>query len=128
MSALDDILVALGLKTKSTTAASAKERLQVVVSHQRRHRDSPDYLPMLEKDILAVIAKYVEIGEDKVDIKFDKGGNTSTLEVNIELPSHAIMRAKVRKVHDEEGDIIASPRKADEAKSDAKKKAELFDA
>lgn len=117
---LNDLLIAVGLREKETTAASAKERLQVVVSHQRRHRHSPDYLPMLEKDILAVIAKYVEIEEDKVDIKFQRGDSISTLEVNVELPSGVAMRAKVRKIAETSEDVIAPKAK--------KKSAELFDA
>lgn len=120
MSVLNDLLIAVGLREKPSTAASAKERLQVVVSHQRRHRHSPDYLPMLEKDILAVIAKYVEVEEDKVDIKFQRGDSISTLEVNVELPAGVALRAKVRKVADSSEDLILP-------KSE-KKKAELSDA
>lgn len=69
-----------------STANQAKERLQVVVSHQRRHRSSPDYLPMLEKDIMAAIAKYVTVDDDMVDIKFHRSAGQSTLEVNVDLP------------------------------------------
>jgi cell division topological specificity factor len=90
-------LQSLGLIKKPNTAASARDRLQVVVSHQRRHRTSPDYLPMLEKDILAVISKYVDIDEDKVDIRFDRHNATSTLEVNIELPSDATVKVRATK-------------------------------
>lgn len=106
MSMFENLLISLGLKEKNTTASSAKERLQVVVSHQRRHRHSPDYLPMLEKDILAVISKYVDIGEDKVDIKFQKGDKLSTLEVNVELPSEAAMKVKVKKIEEPADDLI----------------------
>lgn len=123
MSFLSNLMIAVGLQERPSTAASAKERLQVVVSHQRRHRHSPDYLPMLEKDILAVIAKYVEIEEDKVDIKFDRGDSISTLEVNVEIPSVAVMRAKVRKIAETSEDVIA-PKKS----SETKKKSELSDA
>lgn len=115
MSFFENLLVATGLKEKPSTAASAKERLQVVVSHQRRHRHSPDYLPMLEKDILAVIAKYVEIEEDKVEIKFQRGSSISTLEVNVELPSGESMQAKVRKIAETSEDVIGA-RKNKESK------------
>ncbi len=111
MSFISHLLTNLGIIEKSSTAASAKERLQVVVSHQRRHRNSPDYLPMLEKDILAAIAKYVEIEEDKVDIKFARGNNLSTLEVNIELPSEIAMRARVRTSIDSSEDVILAARR-----------------
>ncbi len=71
---------------QKSTAAQAKERLQIVMAHERVGRTSPDYLPMLQKELLAVIAKYVEIDENKVEVKLDRGGDCSTLEVNIELP------------------------------------------
>jgi cell division topological specificity factor len=56
------------------------------MAHERANRSSPDYLPMMQKEILAVIAKYVDIAEEKVAVKLDRTGDFSTLEVNIELP------------------------------------------
>lgn len=110
MSFLNKLLIAAGLKEEVSTAATAKDRLMVTVSHQRRHRHSPDYLPLLEKEILAVIAKYVEIEEDKVDIKFDRGDRISTLEVNVELPADASFKARVRKIDTSE-DVITPKKK-----------------
>lgn len=107
---MSKFLQSIGLIKKPNTAASARERLQVVVSHQRRHRTSPDYLPMLEKDILAVISKYVDIDEDKVDIRFDRHNATSTLEVNIELPSDATVKVRATKT---EGSNDSSKAKSD---------------
>lgn len=117
MSFINKLMTAVGLREEVSTASAAKERLMVTVSHQRRHRHSPDYLPLLEKDILAVIAKYVEIEEDKVDIKFDRGDRVSTLEVNVELPSIAAIKARVRKIA--ESDELIVPAKKDEAKKKA---------
>ena len=94
MSFWSEIASAFGVKPAPSTANQAKERLQVVVSHQRRHRSSPDYLPMLEKDIMAVIAKYVAVEDDKVDIRFHRSSAVSTLEVNVELPVDAQIRPK----------------------------------
>jgi cell division topological specificity factor len=94
MSIFDGFLSSIGLKKPPTSANQAKERLQVVVSHQRRHRKSPDYLPMLEKDIMAVINKYVAVDDDMVDIKFHRTNNTSTLEVNVELPPENEVKAR----------------------------------
>lgn len=68
-------------------AAQAKERLQIVMAHERVGRSGPDYLPMLQQELLAVIAKYVDVDQNKVEVKLDRGGDFSTLEVNIELPS-----------------------------------------
>ncbi|HEY0834419.1 MAG TPA: cell division topological specificity factor MinE [Azospirillum sp.] len=69
------------------SAVQAKERLQIVMAHERVGRSGPDYLPMLQQELLAVIAKYVDIDANKVEVKLDRGGDCSTLEVNIELPS-----------------------------------------
>ena len=69
------------------SAVQAKERLQIVMAHERVGRSGPDYLPMLQQELLAVIAKYVDIDDNKVEVKLDRGGDCSTLEVNIELPS-----------------------------------------
>ena len=44
-------------RRSNTTASVAKERLQIIISHERSQRDTPDYLPQLQKEILAVIAK-----------------------------------------------------------------------
>lgn len=69
-------------------AVQAKERLQIVMAHERVGRSGPDYLPVLQQELLAVIAKYVDIDQNKVEVKLDRGGDFSTLEVNIELPSN----------------------------------------
>lgn len=71
---------------KKTVAEEAKERLQIVLAHERGAGSSPDYLPMLQKELLDVIKKYVRIDEEKVEVKLERGGDFSTLEVNIELP------------------------------------------
>jgi cell division topological specificity factor len=71
---------------RKSAADTAKERLQIVLAHERVGRDGPDYLPMLQKELLAVIAKYVEIDEDKVRVQLDRNADSSILEVDIELP------------------------------------------
>lgn len=70
-----------------SSAHQAKERLQIVMAHERAGRDGPDYLPLLQQELLAVIAKYVDVDQNKVEVKLDRGNDFSTLEVNIELPS-----------------------------------------
>lgn len=71
---------------KKTNAEQAKERLQIVVAHERVGRSGPDYLPLLQQELMAVIARYVDIDQNKVEVKLDRGNDCSTLEVNIELP------------------------------------------
>jgi len=69
------------------SAPEAKERLQILLAHERSDLAKPDYLPRLHKELLQVIAKYVDIEEDKIIVDFETQGSVSTLEVNIELPN-----------------------------------------
>lgn len=75
------------------SAVQAKERLQIVMAHERAGRTGPDYLPMLQQELLSVIAKYIDIDQNKVEVKLDRGGDCSTLELNIELPSREAIKA-----------------------------------
>ena len=77
---------AVGGAGVSDTAAQAKQRLQVVIAHERGGSTAPDFLPMLRHELLEVIRKYVEVDQDKVQVEFERGDRFSTLEVNIELP------------------------------------------
>lgn len=74
---------------RQNTASTAKERLQIIVSHQRAHnRAGINYLPMLEQEIIDVIAKYIKIDRDQVKVSLDKAGDFSVLELNITLPDN----------------------------------------
>lgn len=72
--------------TKKNTASIAKERLQIIVAHERGKRDQPDYMPMLQQEILAVIRKYVSVDQDQVQVQLDKNDDCSVLELNVTLP------------------------------------------
>ena len=80
---------------KPPSASIAKERLQLVLAHERADRDSPDFLPRMQKELLAVVAKYIAIKDDMLRVSLGKEGNTSVLEINVEMPSAAkpVMRA-----------------------------------
>jgi cell division topological specificity factor len=74
-------------RSKKTNSASvAKERLQIIVAHQRGQRNQPDYLPAMQQEIIAVIKKYVAIDEDQVNVTLENTNNCSVLELNITLP------------------------------------------
>ncbi len=75
-------------KSKKSTASLAKERLQIIVAHERQNRLSPDYLPQLKQDILEVIAKYVKVSEDKVSVEFEQNDDLAVLELNVTLPDY----------------------------------------
>ena len=70
------------------TANVAKERLQILVAHERAARDGLDYLPALQAELLAVIKKYVHIEHENVQIQLDRDGDCDILELNITLPDH----------------------------------------
>lgn len=71
----------------SKSASVAKERLQIVVTHQRKQRHAPEYLQDLQNDILAVVQKYVTIEPDLVQVQISQEQGTSVLELNISLPN-----------------------------------------
>ncbi|WDE01029.1 cell division topological specificity factor MinE [Thalassomonas actiniarum] len=72
---------------QTTTASKAKERLQIIVAHERNQRNKqPDYLPQLTEDLLAVLRKYIPVSENSLSVNVDKkDGDLNVLELNIEL-------------------------------------------
>ena len=73
-----------------STASLAKERLQVIVAHQRAGRaNGPDYLPRLQQEVLAVIRKYVTVADDAIRMHVERDGGIEVLELNIVLPDQA---------------------------------------
>jgi len=75
------------------SAKVAKDRLQVLIAHQRTGREGPDYLPMLKQDILDVIKKYVAVGDDAVSVQLDSQDDCDVLELNITLSEDATATA-----------------------------------
>lgn len=73
-------------KNNATSASVAKERLQVIVAHERSKRQQPDYLPQMQQEILAVIKKYIAIEQDQVSVQVENTDDCSVLELNITLP------------------------------------------
>jgi cell division topological specificity factor len=72
---------------KKRTASVAKERLQIILAHERNGRTaSPTYLPDLQKELLAVISKYVSVDLDDIKVLLERQGDLEVLEVKIELP------------------------------------------
>ncbi len=72
--------------SKPSSASLAKERLQILVAHERASRNQPLYLPQLQQELLAVIRKYVNVSQDAITVNFEQDGNQETLELNIVLP------------------------------------------
>jgi cell division topological specificity factor len=83
------------LRKRNPSASVAKERLQIIISHERAQRSTPDYLPKLQEEIIAVISKYVPIDPNQVMVNLDRlSDNSAVLELNITMPEEALTAAK----------------------------------
>ena len=76
------------LGEKKPTASLAKERLQIILAHERSGRGHlrPNYLPDLQRELIAVISKYVAIRPDDIKVNLERQDHLDVLEVKIELP------------------------------------------
>jgi cell division topological specificity factor len=72
--------------TGATNANLAKDRLQVIISHERVSRTREDFLPKLQQELVAVVSRYVAVDPDKVHVNLERGADLSTLAIEIELP------------------------------------------
>ena len=79
-------LLDLLLGRKKNTAATAKDRLQIIIAQERVQSQAPDYLPMLKKELMEVLAKYVNISPDDIRISQEQHDGLEMLELNITLP------------------------------------------
>ena len=81
-------LLSFLLGEKKKTASVAKERLQIILAHERSGRNpgQPDYLPALQRELVAVISKYVHINPDDLKVHFERQDELEVLQVKIELP------------------------------------------
>ena len=75
------------------TANIAKERLRIIVSQERSSRGAPDYLPMLRRELLDVIKKYVNVDIDAVKVDLVKDGDHEVLDISVSLPEKGDPRA-----------------------------------
>ena len=74
------------LRTKKNTASIAKERLRIIVAQERSSRGAPDYLPLLQRELLEVIRKYVSVDVDAVTVEMAKDGDHDVLDISVALP------------------------------------------
>ena len=81
-------LLSIFLGEKKKTASVAKERLQIILAHKRSGKSAhqPDYLPDLQRDLIAVLSKYVNINPGDIKVNLERQDNLEVLEVKIELP------------------------------------------
>lgn len=70
-----------------TTANVAKERLQIIIAHERSQRDEdPEYLEKIQQEILEVISKYVKVDRNQVKVQLERDGDSSVIELNVTMP------------------------------------------
>jgi cell division topological specificity factor len=72
---------------RAASAPVARERLQILLSHERGLRGQSDLLGLLREEILAVVSRHVTLDPDKVIVRMERGKNVSMLEVDIEVPN-----------------------------------------
>ena len=71
---------------RAASAPVDRERLQILLSHERTTRGQSDLLAVLREEILAVITNHVTVDHDKVQVSMDRGASVSTLEIDVEIP------------------------------------------
>ncbi len=73
--------------TRRSSAPVARDRLQILLAHERSAGSDSNLINRLQEEILQVIAKHMAIDRDKVIVKVDRGKAMSTLEIDIEMPA-----------------------------------------
>lgn len=71
------------------SASVAKERLRIIVAQERSSRGAPDYLPLLRRELLEVIRKYVNVEPDAVKVNVEREEGHEVLELSVSLPGKA---------------------------------------
>lgn len=74
------------LRAKKDTASTAKNRLQIIIAQERSNREGPDYLPLMQRELLEVIRKYVSVDADAVKVELAKDGEHDILDISVSLP------------------------------------------
>ena len=72
--------------SKQKSASVAKERLQIILARERTGRNAPDFLPALQKDLVEVILRYVQISPEDIKVSLERQDNFDVIEVNIVVP------------------------------------------
>jgi cell division topological specificity factor len=85
-------LFSLFKRQPPSSAHTARERLQILLAHERAGLNGAEFLPQMQRELIEVIRKYVQVDDDRVQVNLDNDGNISVLEVNIELPAAAPRR------------------------------------
>ena len=85
------------LFSKTQSAPAARERLQVLLAHERASAAGSDLVAKLRDEIVRVISRHMHIDQDKVSVKMERGDKVSTLAVDVEIPFNAAKAAVAKK-------------------------------
>jgi cell division topological specificity factor len=77
---------------RKASAPVARERLQVLLAHERASIGRTDLVAVLREEILAVIAKHVTLDPEHLRVRMERGEQMSTLEVEVDIPSTTRVR------------------------------------
>lgn len=71
----------------NNSANTAKERLQIIISHEKDHNGTHDFIPQLKQELIEVVGKYIKVDQQQIQVQLQKDDNCSVLELNVTLPS-----------------------------------------
>ena len=83
----------LNIFRRNNSGNVARERLQILLTHERRSGCSPELVALIHREVLAAIAKHVDIDPDKVEVEIQHRDKVSYLEINLEIPAGERARA-----------------------------------
>jgi cell division topological specificity factor len=95
---------------RRNTAVIARDRLKIVLAHERASRDAPDFLPALQKDLIDVVGRYIEIRGDMLRVNLGRSGETSLLEINVEIDGAKVKPVKNGATAEEKPKVVPGPR------------------
>ena len=79
-------------RDEGASASAAKERLKIILAHERTFRGQPEFLPRLQQDILDVVKRYMPVGSDQVRVQMEQHAMMSVLEINVSFPEQELSR------------------------------------
>jgi cell division topological specificity factor len=80
---------------RARSAPVARDRLQILLAHERTARGQSDLLAILRQEILTVITKHITVDQDNVHVRMDRGATVSLLEIDVEIPISAGVRIAI---------------------------------
>lgn len=84
----------MNLFSRRTSAPVARERLQILLQHERGIvSGKPDLVALLREEILAVVGRHIAVEQERVQVRMNRGADLSTLEIEVEIPAPGMARA-----------------------------------